>query len=130
VGQLKNKEVLVNVRLRPETREEFRIAAGLRGATMSSLLHQFIVRTIREEKEREPNAFPGLESGDQSVIERSSEQEFDPDRFPAQAALHKKFLKYQESKEPNASSDPAPTQSKGPLLRRLGNTSDKDIGKK
>lgn len=51
------KERLVNVRLTPKTHEEFKIACELRGASMSSLLHQFIVRTIREERERDPISF-------------------------------------------------------------------------
>ena len=51
------KDVLVNLRLKPKTRDEFKVAAELRGASMSGLLHQFIVKTIREEKERTPEAF-------------------------------------------------------------------------
>jgi hypothetical protein len=51
------KEKLVNVRLTPKTHDEFKIACELRGASMSSLLHQFIVRTIREEKDLTPSAF-------------------------------------------------------------------------
>ena len=51
------KDVLVNLRLKPKTRDEFKVAAELRGASMSGLLHQFIVKTIREEKERCPEAF-------------------------------------------------------------------------
>lgn len=54
---LVQKERLVNVRLTPRTHEEFKIACELRGASMSSLLHQYIVRTIREEKEIAPKAF-------------------------------------------------------------------------
>ena len=48
---------MINVRLTPSVHEAFKIACDLRGVSMSSLLHQFIVRTIREEKEREPSAF-------------------------------------------------------------------------
>jgi hypothetical protein len=51
------KEVLINLRVKPEVREAFRLAAQLRGATMSGLLHQFIFRTVREEKERDPEPF-------------------------------------------------------------------------
>lgn len=51
------KERLVNVRLKEQTHKEFKIACDLRGASMSSLLHQFIVRTIREEKEASPQSF-------------------------------------------------------------------------
>jgi hypothetical protein len=51
------KDVLINLRLKPKTRDEFKVAAELRGASMSGLLHQFIVKTIREEKDRSPEAF-------------------------------------------------------------------------
>ena len=51
------KEVLVTVRIAPEVRDQFKRAAELRGSTMSGLMHQFIVRTIREEREIEPRAF-------------------------------------------------------------------------
>lgn len=48
---------MINVRLKPETHDDFKIACELRGGSMSSILHQFIVRTIRDEKENEPRAF-------------------------------------------------------------------------
>jgi hypothetical protein len=51
------KNAILNLRLKPEVRDEFAIAAELRGASMSGLLHQFIVRTIREEKELAPQSF-------------------------------------------------------------------------
>lgn len=51
------KVKMINVRLKPSVHDEFKIACELRGASMSSLMHQFIVRTIREEKDREPQAF-------------------------------------------------------------------------
>lgn len=46
---------MVNVRLAQSMHDAFKIACELKGA--SSLMHQFIVRTIREEREREPSAF-------------------------------------------------------------------------
>lgn len=52
-----SKEKMVNVRLSPVVHEQFKIACELRGVSMSSILHQFIVRTIREERELEPKAF-------------------------------------------------------------------------
>lgn len=52
-----NKEVLVTVRIAENVREEFKKAAELRGSTMSGLMHQFIIRTIREEKQIAPQAF-------------------------------------------------------------------------
>jgi hypothetical protein len=51
------KDKMVNVRLTPAVHDQFKIACELRGASMSSLLHQFIVRTIREERELDPKAF-------------------------------------------------------------------------
>ena len=51
------KKSILNLRLNPQTRDEFAIAAELRGASMSGLLHQFIVRTIREEKDVSPQSF-------------------------------------------------------------------------
>ena len=52
-----SKEVLLTVRTRPEIRDEFKKVAELRGASMSTLIHQFMVGLIREEKDREPKAF-------------------------------------------------------------------------
>jgi antitoxin component of RelBE/YafQ-DinJ toxin-antitoxin module len=51
------KEKMINVRLTPAVHDQFKVACDLRGVSMSSLLHQFIVRTIREEKTLEPDAF-------------------------------------------------------------------------
>lgn len=48
---------LVTVRIAETTLLEFKAAAELRGAGMSGLLHQYIVKTIREEKERSPEQF-------------------------------------------------------------------------
>lgn len=52
-----NKDVLITVRIAPEVRDQFKKAAELRGSTMSGLMHQFIVRTIREEKQTSPGEF-------------------------------------------------------------------------
>lgn len=59
------KVKMINVRLKPETHRDFMIACELRGGSMSSILHQFIVRTIREEREMSPKAFakPDLVKG-------------------------------------------------------------------
>lgn len=55
-----DKKAILNLRVKPEVRDEFAVAAELRGASMSGLIHQFIVRTIREEKELSPSAFHGV----------------------------------------------------------------------
>lgn len=52
-----DKKAILNLRLDPETREQFAVAAKLRGASMSGLIHQFIVRTIREERMAFPEEF-------------------------------------------------------------------------
>jgi uncharacterized protein (DUF1778 family) len=49
----KGKDKIINLRVAPEKRLEFKTASRLRGATMSGLLHQFMVKTIREEKDRD-----------------------------------------------------------------------------
>lgn len=92
----KNKEVLINIRLKPETREEFRISAELRGATMSGLLHQFIVRTIREEKERDPEAFANMQVISPAEESTVGDKEFDPEIFGRQNKIYKKFLREKE----------------------------------
>lgn len=53
----KPKVKMINLRLSEDTHDAFKIACELRGASMSSLLHQFVVKTIREEKELDPKAF-------------------------------------------------------------------------
>jgi hypothetical protein len=58
----KNKEINLNIRVRKDVHEDFRIAADLRGASMSSLIHQFMVKCIREEKKISPEAFGKVES--------------------------------------------------------------------
>lgn len=50
------KVKMINVRLTASVHDDFKTACELRGASMSSLLHQFVVRTIREEKEHDPRA--------------------------------------------------------------------------
>ena len=103
----KNKEVLINIRLKPETREEFRISAELRGATMSGLLHQFIVRTIREEKERDPEAFASMQVASPAEESSTADKEFDPQLFGRQNEIYKKFLRKRES-SPEPSDTPHP----------------------
>lgn len=64
-----SKVKMINVRLTSEMHKAFKIACELRGASMSSFLHQTIARTIREEKEREPRAFTlKAETGGYAVV--------------------------------------------------------------
>lgn len=55
--QVKMKNVLFNMKIDERVRDDFRIAAQLRGASMAGLIHQFMHKVIREEKERVPDAF-------------------------------------------------------------------------
>lgn len=52
-----NKGKLVNFRVREDLKREFEITAELRGTTLSGLIHQLLVKAVREEKDREPQAF-------------------------------------------------------------------------
>jgi hypothetical protein len=56
-----NKQININVRVRKDVRENFKIVADLRGASMSSLIHQFMVKCIREEKKIAPEIFGNTE---------------------------------------------------------------------
>lgn len=51
------KEMRINVRTTPQIKRELEIAARLRGITPSALVNSVVVKAIREEKEREPQAF-------------------------------------------------------------------------
>jgi|SRR5580704_1674993 hypothetical protein len=57
----RTKDAVINVRVRPQVRLEFRAAAEMKGGTMSGLIHQFIVKTIREERESDPVAFAEIQ---------------------------------------------------------------------
>src|SRR5215208_164834 len=59
MSTLGRKDVRINLKINPNLREEFQAAAHLRGGSMSGLLHQYIVKVVREEKERDLDAFNG-----------------------------------------------------------------------
>lgn len=54
----RKETVLMNVEIPKDLKEDFKIAAKLRGQSMSALLHQYMVKVIREEKDLRPAAFP------------------------------------------------------------------------
>lgn len=54
---VKTKGGLFNLKINPNTRDEFKAAAEIRGATMSSLIHQYIFQVIREAKRDTPIEF-------------------------------------------------------------------------
>lgn len=55
----KLKGTFIQFRVTDDIKHDLQIVAELRGLTMSSLLHSLMVKTIREEKDREPRAFNG-----------------------------------------------------------------------
>ena len=63
------REKLLTVRVRPEVLKDFKIAAEVKGGTMSGLIHMFVVQTIRDQKERNPEAFSKHQNnGERPVI--------------------------------------------------------------
>jgi len=52
------ENVLLNVQVPKTVRDEFKIVATNRGTTMSALVYQFVLKTIREEKAIRPETFP------------------------------------------------------------------------
>lgn len=57
IPNVMTNDVRINIRVKPQTRDEFHAVAYLRGAKVSGLLHQYMVKMIREEKERNLEAF-------------------------------------------------------------------------
>lgn len=55
------KKRLLTVKIDAETLHDFGISANLRGTTMSALVIQSVLNTIREDKQRQPDKFPGYE---------------------------------------------------------------------
>ena len=55
VGKLREK--LLTIRVAPDVHRDFKTASELKGASMSALIHMFVVQTIRDNKERYPEAF-------------------------------------------------------------------------
>lgn len=51
------KEIRINVRTTAQIKRELEIAARLKGIKPSSLVNWAVVQAIREEKERDPQAF-------------------------------------------------------------------------
>lgn len=52
-----HKTAMLTIKVTPARLEEFRIAAMLRGTTMSALVTQFMTQVIREEMSAVPEAF-------------------------------------------------------------------------
>lgn len=52
-----SRSAMLTVKMLPSRLEEFRIAATLRGTTMSALVQQFIAQVVREEMLAVPQAF-------------------------------------------------------------------------
>jgi hypothetical protein len=57
VMTLMAKGTYIQFRVREDIKEDIQRVAELRGLTTSGLIHSLIVKAIREEKERDPQAF-------------------------------------------------------------------------
>ena len=66
-----SKTKLVNFRVSEELKTDFEVAAKLRGAGLSNLIHQYLVKVVREEKERDLKAFENMK-------QRLSSQQSEP----------------------------------------------------
>lgn len=62
----------INLKLRVRLRDEFKVAAGLEGMDMSTMLRNFIIRTVREAKERDPGEFPPKEKPPTGGLNKAS----------------------------------------------------------
>jgi len=51
------KEKLITVRISEDKHAEFKLAADLIGVSMSALLHQYVVKVIKEQRAEHPEAF-------------------------------------------------------------------------
>lgn len=96
------KKVILNLRIKPEIRDEFNAVAELRGSSMSGLLHQFIVKSIREEKTQDLGGFNLIL--EKVIAEKPNEEkERDPSTFeqaetPAKGILATKITLVKEEK--------------------------------
>jgi hypothetical protein len=63
-----NKDAMLTVKVAPEVLKDFKVAAELEGATMSSIVHMFVVRKIRDWKERSPEAFKKRNDAERPVV--------------------------------------------------------------
>jgi antitoxin component of RelBE/YafQ-DinJ toxin-antitoxin module len=78
----------VQFRIREDIKEELQIVAEMRGLTMSALIHSLIVKTIREEKEREPQAFRHKDVI--VTVKKDSHGKMAPDNTPSKVRPKKK----------------------------------------
>lgn len=103
----KRKDI-INLKVTPQIHQEFKVAAGLRGASMSGLIHQFMVRVIREEKDREPEAFADINRTNAPITESFIDEILDEEEktaTPEQKARIERFRRSARSKaEGNANS--------------------------
>jgi len=52
-----SKETRLNIRVKPSFKDDLQSVAEFHGLTVSSYVHSVLVKAIRAEKEREPQAF-------------------------------------------------------------------------
>jgi hypothetical protein len=57
-----SKEIRLNIRIKPDIKAELQAVADFHGLTVSSYVHSVLIKKLREEKEREPQAFARIQS--------------------------------------------------------------------
>lgn len=82
----KDTRKMLTVKMPRSMLDELAIVARLHGTTMSSMVFQFVMRTIREQKEATPEHFP-----DHKPIDRGIKMEYPPEVLEAFAAMYESF---------------------------------------
>lgn len=57
MNNIVSKETRLNIRVKPAFKEDLKMIADYYGLTVSSYVHSALVKMLREEKERVPQAF-------------------------------------------------------------------------
>jgi hypothetical protein len=105
------KRKILAVKVSEDTLRDFGIAAGVRGSTMSALVTQFVLKTIREAKEENPSAFPDFEDKpakeaesevDRMLYEAFDGREITPELRARMINLMKAALSVQDAAEKNS----------------------------
>lgn len=103
----KAKNKMLAVKMSADILRDFLIAANLRGSTMSALVYQFVLKTIREEKERSPHVFPDFANTpspasraeneiDEILLEAFDGKPFTPEQVRRYMSIAKKTLEIKE----------------------------------
>ena len=57
-----NKEIRLNIRVKPDFKADLEAVAEYHGLTVSSYVHSVLIKKIREEKDSDPRAFEAIKA--------------------------------------------------------------------